>query len=195
MAMLGAGFCALLGYARLRGISGGCGCLGWRRAREAKVTWRAITRAGLVAGAGIAQVAWPAHAAGMFTRPSFYAGVAAGAALLATLSTSDSPRVGRCRRPLWRPAASTARDLASSGTFLAMAATAGPFEEVAGHQRDGCIDEYWLTAASDPRQAVIFRVTRPGDAPFAVHAALAGSAVPPATRPVRVPRPREAAEG
>jgi hypothetical protein len=43
----------------------------------------------------------------------------------------------------------------------------------------------------DPRQAVIFRVSRQGDAPFAVHAALAAAGVPAAARSVRIPRPRD----
>ena len=54
MAVLGAGFCALLGYARARRVPGGCGCIQWRTAPKAAgmVSGRETARAALVAVAG-----------------------------------------------------------------------------------------------------------------------------------------------
>jgi hypothetical protein len=64
MAALGGAFCALLGYARIRGVPGGCGCIEWRaRARAAArmISWREIARSAVVLGAGLAAaVAAPA---------------------------------------------------------------------------------------------------------------------------------------
>src|SRR5271170_5023457 len=57
MAVLGAVFCVLLGYARARRVPGGCGCVQWRApsgpAAEA-VSWRELARGVVLAGAGVA---------------------------------------------------------------------------------------------------------------------------------------------
>jgi hypothetical protein len=197
MAALGAAFCAALGYARYRRASGGCGCLGARPrvAGGAAITWREIARAGLLAGAGIALAAAPPPGAAGLARlsvPWFWAGFAAGAVLIAALSGVPGPRLRgpRCHRPLWRPVHAAARGLTSSGVFLAMSQSAGPFDPVAAHQRSGCTDEYWFTPAAGSRRAVVFSVRhRPrGEAP-AIHAVLTDVPLPPAATPLRLSRP------
>lgn len=57
MAGLGAAFCALLGYARVKGVPGGCGCIEWRvpaSAAARTVSWREIARSAVVLAAGAA---------------------------------------------------------------------------------------------------------------------------------------------
>jgi hypothetical protein len=60
MAVLGAGFCALLGYARVKRVPGGCGCIQWRSAPATSATavsWREIARGAVLSVAGAAQAA------------------------------------------------------------------------------------------------------------------------------------------
>jgi hypothetical protein len=199
MAALGAAFCAALGYARYRRASGGCGCLGGRKpvpgaAGQGAITWREIARAGLLAGAGIALAAAPPPGASGLARlsaPWFCAGFVAGAVLIVALSSFQRPRLRepRCHRPIWRPVRAAARGLASSGVFLAMSQSAGPFDPVAAHQRSGCADDYWFTPAAGNRRAVVFSVRhRPrGESP-AIHAVLTDSPLPPGATLLRPPR-------
>src|SRR5208282_1020709 len=89
MAVLGAVFCVLLGYARARRVPGGCGCVQWRApsgpAAEA-VSWRERARGVVLAGGGGAgAVLWRGQA-GAFGRAWFWAGVLAGGVVLVGLS-------------------------------------------------------------------------------------------------------------
>ena len=73
LAVLGAWFCALLGYLRASRIPGDCGCLGWRRTAEAAaktVTGRAMIRAALLCAAGIAAALRPGAGAGVYGHAS-----------------------------------------------------------------------------------------------------------------------------
>jgi Protein of unknown function (DUF4232) len=167
MTALGVAFCVLLGYARVKRVPGGCGCIEWRpaprRAGEA-VSWREIARGGLLAGAGVAGAVLRRGPAGAFGRPWFWAGVLAGGALLILLGQRALPRTPVCRRPLWFPARATLRALAGHGVFAAMAESAGPFGPVARHRRAGCHEEFWFTPldglAGD--RAVVFQVRHAG---------------------------------
>jgi hypothetical protein len=165
LAALGVAFCAVLGYARARRVPGGCGCIDWgTRSRPAEaVSWRELTRAAVLAGAGVAGAVILRGPAGAFGRPWFWAGVLAGAAVLAVLSVRALPARPVCGRPLWFPARATLRALAGHGVFAAMAESAGPFGPVVRHRRAGCHEEFWFTPldglAAD--RAVVFQV-RPG---------------------------------
>jgi Protein of unknown function (DUF4232) len=164
LAALGAAFCALLGYARVKRVPGGCGCIDWRpapRRAEETVSWREIARGGMLAGAGIAGAVFLREEAGAFGRPWFWAGAAAGGAVLAGLSARTLPRTPVCRRPLWFPARATLRALAGHGVFAAMAESAGPFGPVARHRRAGCHEEFWFTPL-DGQRAVVFQVRPAG---------------------------------
>ena len=148
MAAAGAGFCVLLGYARARGVPGGCGCIQWRAApgQAARVvSWREMARGALVAVAGVAGAVFLRGEAGAFIRPWFWAGIAAGGAVLILLSTGALPRTPVCRRPVWFPARVTLRALAGHGVFAAMAESAGPFGPVVRYRRAGCSQEFWFT--------------------------------------------------
>jgi hypothetical protein len=163
MAALGGAFCALLGYARIRGLPGGCGCIEWRaRARAAarSISWREIARSAVVLGAGIATAAAGSASAGEYSRAWFGAGLLAGGVVLILLSVPALARTPVCYRPLWRPARSTLRALTEHGVYLAMAASAGPLGPVARHHRTGCADEFWFTTANGggEQRAVMFQV-------------------------------------
>jgi hypothetical protein len=159
MAGLGAGFCVLLGYARATKAPGGCGCIQWRAPAQAAgmVSGREIARGAVVAVAGAGSAVFLRGEAGAFGRPWFWAGVAAGGAVLILLSTRTLPRTPVCRRPAWFPARATLRALARHGVFEAMAESAGPFGPVVRHRRAGCSEEFWFTpvlpAAPGPGQA------------------------------------------
>jgi hypothetical protein len=190
LAALGAVFCALLGYVLVKQIPGGCGCIRWRAAAETAagvLTWRAMTRSGMLLGAGIAYLIAFSDAANGTRRLWFGVGVAVGGTALALLSMPMPVRTPVCRRPLWRRARTTLRALARHETFTAMAASAGPFQPVARYRRTGCTDEYWFTALTDQgSQAVVFRVNQavPG-ARLAVHASLRDAQMPGTNRPAR----------
>jgi hypothetical protein len=153
MAVLGAGFCVLLGYARLRRVPGGCGCIEWRAVpvpAAGTVTWREIVRGALVAVAGVAGALFLRGEAGAFGRPWFWAGLLVGGALLILLSTRTLPRTPVCRRPLWFPARATLRALAGNAVFEAVAESAGPFGPVVRYRRAGCGEEFWFTPLPGP---------------------------------------------
>jgi hypothetical protein len=160
MAAAGAGFCVLLGYARARRVPGGCGCIQWRAAPAQAadlVSGREMARGALVAVAGVAGAVFLRGEAGAFGRPWFWAGIAAGGAVLILLSTRALPRTPVCRRPVWFPARAALRALARHGVFEAMAESAGPFGPVVRYRRAGCSEEFWFTpllpAAAGPGQA------------------------------------------
>jgi hypothetical protein len=191
MAALGVTFCALLGYARRRRVTGGCGCLGGGRGGRQAITWREFARAGILGCAGVVLAAAPPLREGGLARlsaPSFYAGFLAGAGVLVALTATSRVRLRgpRCHRPLWRPAQAGARDLSSSGVFQAMAQSAGPFETMASHQRTGCTDEYWFTPVGGTQRVVKFTVShRPGGAAPAIRAVLTESLIPREASPLR----------
>ena len=178
MAAAGAGFCGLLGYARARRVTGGCGCIQWRAAptpAEEAVSAREMARAALVAAAGVAGAVFLRGEAGAFGRPWFWAGILAGGAAAVLLSTRARPRTPVCRRPVWFPARATLRALAGHGVFEAMAESAGPFGPVVRYRRAGCSEEFWFTpllppaagtgpAARGGQRAVVFqaRYAAPG---------------------------------
>jgi hypothetical protein len=185
MAALGAVFAGLLGYVRLRRVSGGCGCNSWRR-RPEPVTGRSVARAGLICCAGLAELtvlagrAWPggrgaAGPAGAIL-PWYAGGVAAGAVILLLASAEAPVRTVICGRPVLFPVRRTLRALARHGVFAAMAASAGPFEAAVRHRRARCADEFWFTSQAGP---VAFEVeyARPGGV-LAVRTSLAGPAAP-----------------
>lgn len=158
MALLGAAFCALLGYARARRLPGGCGCVRWRRKQEAERAggWRALARAGFICVVG-AGCALAPGGPGVFRHGLCYAGALAGGVLLVLASV----RAPACRRRLLRPARASLRLLTQHETFKAM----GPTGPCRSHRRTGCTDEFWFAAGIDN---VVFHVTY-GDGSLAVH--------------------------
>jgi len=161
MAVLGAAFCALTGYARARRLPGGCGCIEWRpvqrRAAE-PVSRRDVARAAIVLGAGLGGAAGTSAAgargaATAFGDPRFIGGALAGAAILVLLSVRAVPRTPVCGRRAWFPARAALRALTRHPVFRAMAESAGPFGPVALHRRAGCADEFWFTPAPRPGEA------------------------------------------
>lgn len=168
MAVLGAGFCALLGYARVRRAPGGCGCIEWRPApvRFARtVSRREIARGAVLCAAGVAEALSAAYGPPAAGRGWWFgAGILAGAAVLVLLSLSGPPRTPVCHRPLWLPARATLRGLTTHAVFAAMAESAGPFGPVARHRRRRCTDEFWFPAAAEAgeRRAVVFQVRHQG---------------------------------
>jgi hypothetical protein len=173
MAALGAAFCAVLGYARMKRVPGGCGCVEWRTpARPAAqlVSWPEIVRSATLCGTGLAVATLlPGPAAAGVDRAWFGAGILAGAAVLTLLSLRLPLRTPVCHRPIWRPARATLRALTGHAVFAAMADAAGPLGPVTRHRRTGCTEEFWFAAARgiDPARggtrAVVFRV-RPASA-------------------------------
>jgi hypothetical protein len=192
MAGLGAVFCVVLGYVRLRQVPGGCGCLGWRAEAPADaVTWRAVARGGILLGAGVAAAV--ASRVGTFRGVWFYGGMLAGGVLLTLFSVRMPMRGPFCRGLLWRPARATARTLAGHEMFAAMAASAGPFAPSAGYRRAGCTEEFWFSpaASADDRpaaaRAVVFEVRRvPPRGSLAVHAELRSARPGGSAWPARV---------
>jgi hypothetical protein len=169
MAVLGAGFCALLGYARVKRVPGGCGCIQWRSAPvkpAASVPWREIARAAVVSAAGAADAAGAAYRPGAADRGWFGAGILVGAVAVVLLSVAGPPRTPVCGRPLWLPARATLQTLTRHAVFAAMAESVGPLGPAARHSRDGCADEFWFPVAAGGGQhrAVVFQVRhqRPG---------------------------------
>jgi hypothetical protein len=172
MAMLGAAFCALLGYARVKRVPGGCGCVEWRtppRPAAQRVSWPEIVRSAMLFGAGLAAAVLRPGGPGSVSPAWFGAGLLVGGTVLTLLSFTPL-RTPVCHRPVWRPARATLRALTGHAVFAAMAGAAGPFGPVTRHRRTGCTEEFWFAAAqpvSDVRgeaRAVVFRVryTSPG---------------------------------
>jgi hypothetical protein len=170
MAAAGAAFCALLGYARVKRVPGGCGCVEWRTPAAQRVSWPDMARSAMLLAAGLAAAVLRPGAAGAVNRAWFGAGVLAGGAALALLSVRTPLRTPVCHRPIWRPARATLRALTGHAVFAAMADAAGPFGPVLRYRQTGCAEEFWFTAArgtSNARgedRAVVFRVqhTSPG---------------------------------
>lgn len=181
--VLGGVFAGLLSYVKVRRVPGGCGCNGWRRQPE-PVSWRSVARAGLIGGAGIAELTLLARAgtgaaggdaapAGALLRPWFAAGLLAGVAVL-TLASADLPvRTVVCGRPVLLPARRTLLALSRHAVFTEMAASAGPFGASVRHRKTGCSDEFWFTSKAGP---VAFRVEYAGRAgALAVGTSIGGS--------------------
>lgn len=160
MAALGAVFCALLAYVRVRRVPGGCGCLGWGTARP--VTARAVVRAGMLACAGLLGLLMPSFPPNDSAYLSFYPGLVIGGAAFTVASTGIRPRTPRCHRPVWRPRAVAEAALADSGVFRSVAAAAGPFARAA-YRRDGCADEFLFEPATGTGSRVVFRVSHGGN--------------------------------
>jgi hypothetical protein len=180
MAGMGAAFCLLLGYVRIRRVPGGCGCIDWRAsARRAaqKVSWREMARSAMVLGAGLAGAIAARGGAGELGQPWFGAGAVAGVAVGVLLSLRAPWRTPVCHRPLWRPARATLQALTGHGVFQAMAASAGPFGPPVRHRVAACTDEFWFARAGGPgdEPAVVFEVRRvPPDGALAVRGSLSG---------------------
>jgi hypothetical protein len=189
MAVLGAAFCALLGYVLVQRVPGGCGCIRWGATAEAtdSVTWRSVARGALLFAAGAAGALMRADAAAASQRGWFMAGVVTGAIVLVGLSVRMPVRTPFCRRPLLRQTQAMLGMLARYETFAAMAASAGPFSPVVRHRRTGCTDEFWFTPADgQASQAVIFRVNHSVNSPLpAVHILLWDSRAPAVSWPDR----------
>jgi hypothetical protein len=193
LACLGAVFCALLGYVRVKKVPGDCGCIRWRPSSSGAgpagvPPWQAIARGGMLLGAGAAYAGVSAGTAGA-PRQSwwFTGGLAAGLAVLALLSLPSLTRTPRCRRPLWRQTSATLRALASHDAFAAMAGSAGPFGPVVRYRRTGCTDEFWFTMpAGEGSRAAVFQVRRAAHGTrLAVHTSLRDVAAPDANWPAR----------
>ena len=189
MAVLGAGFCALLGYVLVQRVPGGCGCIRWGATAEAadSVTWRSVARGALLFAAGAADALVRADAAAASERGWFMAGIITGGIALVGLSVRMPAHTPFCRRPLLRRTQAMLGALARYETFAAMAASAGPFSPVVRHRRTGCTDEFWFTPADGQAdQAVIFRVNHSVNSPLpAVHISLWDSRAPAVSWPDR----------
>jgi len=189
MAVLGAGFCALLGYVLVQRVPGGCGCIRWGATAEAadSVTWRSVARGALLFAAGAADALVRADAAAASQRGWFMAGIITGGIALVGLSVRMPAHTPFCRRPLLRRTQAMLGALARYETFAAMAASAGPFSPVVRHRRTGCSDEFWFTPADgQASQAVIFRVNHSVNSPLpAVHISLWDSRAPAVSWPDR----------
>ena len=189
LAVLGAVFCALLGYVLVKRVPGGCGCIRWGATAEAadSVTWRSVARGALLVAAGAADALVRADAAAASQRGWFMAGIITGGIVLVGLSVRMPLRTPFCRRPLLRRTQAMLGALARYETFAAMAASAGPFSPVVRHRRTGCTDEFWFTPADgQASQAVIFRVNHSVNSPLpAVHISLWDSRAPAVSWPDR----------
>jgi hypothetical protein len=189
MAVLGAVFCALLGYVLVQRVPGGCGCIRWGATAEAadSVTWRSVARGALLFAAGAADALVRADAAAASQRGWFMAGIITGGIALVGLSVRMPAHTPFCRRPLLRRTQAMLGALARYETFAAMAASAGPFSPVVRHRRTGCTDEFWFTPADgQASQAVIFRVNHSVNSPLpAVHISLWDSRAPAVSWPDR----------
>ena len=190
MAVLGAVFCALLGYVLVKRVPGGCGCTRWGGTAETaadSVTWRSVARGALLLGAGVADALVRADAAAASQLGWFMAGIITGGLVLVVLSVRMPVRTPICRRPLLRRTQAVLGALAGYETFAAMAASAGPFSPAVRHRRTGCTDEFWFTPADGQAgQAVIFRVNHAVNSPLpAVHISLRDSRAPEVPRPDR----------
>jgi hypothetical protein len=185
MAALGAAFCVLLVYARIRRVPGGCGCIEWRAPASGgtqNVSWREIARSAMVLAAGAAAARAARGDSGALQGPWFGAGLLAGAVILILLSVGRLWHTPVCHRPLWRPVRTTLRALTGHAVYTAMAASAGPLGPLARHRGEGCTDEFWFASAESggKNHAVVFLVRRAApDGALAVQASVR-DAVPPA---------------
>jgi hypothetical protein len=171
---LGTAFMGLLLHARRAGATGGCGCFRWGRAKPDAVTWRVITRAGLIMIVGVLYTARPTATPPPFSQPWFYVGYGGGLILLASLSMQSLPDRLRCSWP-WRPARKTFAALAKHPAFRAVAKSVGPFGAYYGYRRDRCSEHYWFATPSWPQTAdrvVAFQVRHLPQGTLAVHASL-----------------------
>jgi hypothetical protein len=174
MAAAGAAFCALLGYARVKRLPGGCGCVEWRtpaRPAAQRVSWPDIARSAMLFGAGLAVAVLRPGDADPVNRAWFGVGLLAGGAVLTLLSLIPL-RTPVCHRRIWRPARATLGALTGHAVFAAMAGAAGPLGPVTRYRRTGCSEEFWFAVRGEAR-AVVFRVrhTSP-DGTLAVQASL-----------------------
>jgi hypothetical protein len=185
MASLGAAFCVLLGYVRVKRVPGGCGCVSWRRPARGRatpaqtVTWRVVARAGMLSAAGIADALAPGGTI-VDRQAWFYAGALTAALILTLLTTRVLVRTPVCHRPLWRPARSLLKALAGHEVFEAMASAAGPFGSDVRHRRAGCADEFWFPVAGyNDGRSVAFLVSygAPGGS-LTIHASVRGNPAP-----------------
>jgi hypothetical protein len=189
MAAQGAIFSVALGYVRWARIPGKCGCV--LPSAEERITWRAGCRAGFVLGAGVVGATVRLD----LPPPRTWSGaavVAVGAGVLFVLVGADQPmRTPVCHRRWWRPMRDTVDGLVRHRIFAAMAAGAGPFDEVFGYRRSGCVEEFWFRPAAPPRPdgTVAFRVTRPGPARTLAVQARTGAEIPARVRRYRTTRP------
>jgi hypothetical protein len=179
LATLGAAFCVVLGYARVRRVPGGCGCITWRSAggrAGPSVSWFELARSAVLLGVGVGgAVLLPGGAGAVgagavrigavgigaagIGRAWFAGGVLLAAAVLVLLSLNPPLRTPACHRPFWRPSRATLRALTAHPVFAAMAESAGPFGPVARYQRSGCAEEFWFpVGGTDTSRAVVFRV-------------------------------------
>jgi hypothetical protein len=187
MAALGVVFCALLGYARVKGVPGGCGCIEWGprpRPAAGAISGRDLARGVVLAAAGVAGAVFWRGQAGAFGHVWFAAGVLAGGVVLVALSVPGLARTPVCGRPWWFPARAGLRALAGHGVFEVMAGSAGPFGPVVRYRRAGCAEEFWFAPLdAAPDRAVVFQVrhARPGGA-LAVQAAVRDAPVPAEAR-------------
>ena len=175
LAALGAVFCALLVYVRVKKVPGDCGCIRVRRGTSGAApapAWRGLTRAALMLAAGVGYAIYGVSAP--WGSWWFWGGAAAGLVVLVLLSVSGPVRTPRCHRPLWRQAPATLRALAGHETFVAMAGSAGPFGHKVRYRQVGCADEFWFTVAGgDGGRAAVFTVRRAARGTrLAVHSAL-----------------------
>jgi hypothetical protein len=160
MAGLGAAFGVLLGYARVRRVPGGCGCIQWRapaRPAAQTISWAELARSAMVLGAGVVGAVAGLGDAAALGRAWFGAGVLAGGAACVLLSVPAPWRTPFCHRPLWRPQRAALRALTDHGAFESMADSAGPFGPPVRHQRAGCTDEFWFAQADGPGAGPVVR--------------------------------------
>jgi methylamine utilization protein MauE len=178
-AALGVSFVILLGYARARRASGGCGCNSWRR-RQEPVSWRSFLRAVLLAGAGAGELTGPGGYVRVTTmpRPWFAAGavIAAGVLLLADLT--GPVRTPVCHRPALFPVRRTLRALTAHPAFAGVVAASGPFGPKVEHRRNACTDKFWFSGGGDTVGFDVEHIGRSLAVRSAVCAAPAGPARP-----------------
>ena len=148
---------------------------------------RELARDAVLAVAGVAGVVFLRGEAGAFGRPWFWAGAAAGGAVLAGLSMRALPRTPVCGRPWWFPARAGLRALAGHGVFAAVAQAAGPFGPVVRYRRAGCAGEFWFTPLDAAGGGVVvFQVRHAGPGGELAVQASAREAPPSGEMPARV---------
>ncbi len=150
MLVLGAAFVIVLGYARARRVTGGCGCNSWRR-RPEPVSWRSFLRAALLTGAGAAELTKIGVDVRLspMPRPWFAAGALAAAGILLLAGQTGQLRTPVCHRPVLFPVRRTLRALASHAAFAGMATAVGPFDPTVLHKRTACTDQFWFSGSGE----------------------------------------------
>jgi hypothetical protein len=181
MMVLGVAFVILLGYARARRATGGCGCNSWRR-RSEPVGWPSFLRAALLAGAGAAELTKVGAYVRLspMPRPWFAAGALAAAGVLLLAGQTGQLRTPICHRPVLFPVRRTLRALAGHAAFAGMAAAAGPFDPTVLHKRNACTDQFWFSGSGG---TVSFDVQHMGRS-LAIRSAVSAAPGGPA-RPLR----------